>query len=135
MGTHQAKTGKTDARRGGDEQNHRGQSSGPGAGAKQDTGNKYAHLAEPQITLDFHKAGLVTKEEVIALTERFLERCSQQKIAKALIITGKGLHSQNGQAVIKPLVQKILQRDSHVKNFSWAIRTRGGDGAFEVNLN
>jgi len=96
--------------------------------------NKYAHLAEPQQTLDFHKAGILTRQEITALTERFLERSSEEGLRKIMIITGKGLHSQNGQAVIKPLVENILKRNEHVKNFSWANRTRGGDGAFEINL-
>ncbi len=96
--------------------------------------NKYAHLAEPEIALDFHKAGILTWEEIIALTKRFLERCSQKKIKKILIITGKGLHSQNGTAVIKPIVEKLLLRSEFVKTYSWAPRTRGGDGAFEINL-
>ncbi len=97
--------------------------------------NKYALLAKPQSQIDFHKAGILTKEEITALTKRFLERSSQEGLTKILIITGKGLHSQDGQAVIKPLVEKILRKNAHVKTFSWAPRNRGGDGAFEINLN
>ncbi len=96
--------------------------------------NKYARQAEPEIALDFHKAGILTREEITALTRRFLERCSQRKIKKILIITGKGLHSQNGAAVIKPVVEKLLLRSEYVKTYSWAPRQRGGDGAFEINL-
>lgn len=99
------------------------------------TSNKYAHLAEPQVTLDFHKAGILTKQEIAALTERFLERASQQGLKKIMIITGKGLHSENGEAVIKPLVQKILTTNQYIKTFSWAARQRGGEGAFEINLH
>ena len=62
--------------------------------------NKYAKLAQPQRILDFHKAGIVRREEIIALTKRFLERSAQEGLTKIMIITGKGLHSQNGQAVI-----------------------------------
>ena len=98
------------------------------------TSNKYAHLAEPQVTLDFHKAGILTREEITALTQRFLERSAQQGLKKIMIITGKGLHSQNGEAVIKPLVEKILSKSQYIKTFSWATRQRGGDGAFEINL-
>lgn len=96
--------------------------------------NKYAHKAEPEIALDFHKAGILTREEITALTQRFLERCFQKKIKKVLIITGKGLHSQNSTAVIKPVVEKLLLRSEYVKTYSWAPRQRGGDGAFEINL-
>ncbi len=96
--------------------------------------NKYAVLAQPQRVMDFHKAGILTKPEITALTERFLERSKAEGLTKILIITGKGLHSIDGQAVIKPLVEKILQKNEHVKNFSWAKRTQGGDGAFEINL-
>ena len=96
--------------------------------------NKYAVLAEPQRSIDFHKAGILTNAEITALTKRFLERSSQAGLTKILIITGKGLHSQKGEAVIKPLVEKILQKNKFVKNFSWARRDRGGSGAFEINL-
>lgn len=97
--------------------------------------NKYALLAQPQRALDFHKAGILTRHEIKALTERFLERSSEEGLTKILIITGKGLHSQNGEAVIKPIVEKILRHNGYVKNFSWAPRQRGGDGAFEINLH
>lgn len=96
--------------------------------------NKYAREAEPEIALDFHKAGILTHGEIIALTQRFLQRCSLQGLTKVLIITGKGLHSQNGTAVIKPIVEKLLLRSEYVKTYSWAPRQRGGDGAFEINL-
>lgn len=102
---------------------------------KHHQGNKYERLAHPQSTLDFHKAGILTRQEIKALTERFLERSSEEGLTKILIITGKGLHSQNGEAVIKPIVEKILSHNGHVKTFSWAPRQRGGDGAFEINLH
>lgn len=96
--------------------------------------NKYEKQAEPQITMDFHKAGILSNDEIIALTKRFLERCSDKGLEKVLIITGKGIHSRNGQAVVKPLVEKVLAENEHVKTFSWAARHRGGDGAFEIQL-
>jgi DNA-nicking Smr family endonuclease len=96
--------------------------------------NKYAHLAQPQLELDFHKAGILTKEEITELTKRFLEISSQKKLQKVAIITGKGLHSQGGQSVIKPLVEKILLTSNYVKTFSWAPRNRGGDGVYEINI-
>lgn len=91
-------------------------------------------MAQPQRALDFHKAGILTRQEIKALTERFLERSSEEGLTKILIITGKGLHSQNGEAVIKPIVEKILRHNGHVKTFSWAPRQRGGEGAFEIQL-
>lgn len=96
--------------------------------------NKYAVLAGPQRQIDFHKAGILTKEEIIALTKRFLERSSQEGLTKILIITGKGLHSEDGRAVIKPIVEKILSKNKYVKTFSWAPRNRGGEGAFEIQI-
>lgn len=102
--------------------------------SKPDASNKYASLARPQLTLDFHKAGILTRQEITALTQRFLERCRDKGLTKVMIITGKGLHSQDGQAVIKPLVEAILRRSEHVKTCSWAPINRGGDGAFEINL-
>lgn len=96
--------------------------------------NKYAHLAKPQLELDFHKAGILTKEEIIVLTKRFLQIASQKNLKKVAIITGKGLHSQNGQAVIKPIVENILRSSEYVKTFSWAPRNRGGDGSYEIDV-
>jgi len=96
--------------------------------------NKYFLLAQPQRSLDFHKAGILTHQDIVALTKRFLERSSLEGLSKILIITGKGLHSTKGQAVIKPLVENILKQNEFVKTYSWAPRHRGGDGAFEINL-
>ncbi len=97
-------------------------------------GNKYAHLAATQSQLDFHELGPLTSEQILEETESFLKNAHHKKLKKLLIITGKGLHSKNGQAVIKPLIQKYLRTSDFVKNFSVAPVNQGGDGAIVVAL-
>lgn len=97
-------------------------------------GNKYAALALPQSQLDFHQFGLLHTEQILLEVESFLQKCQAEGLEKILIITGKGLHSKNGKAVIKPLVQEHLRRSDLVKSFSNAPMQLGGEGAIMVTL-
>ncbi len=97
-------------------------------------GNKYADLAEPQRQLDFHKLGLLTQAQILEEIEDFLVTAEKDGLKKVLIITGKGLHSKDGQAVIRPLIEDYLKRSDLIKTFSFAPRHRGGEGAFLVAL-
>ena len=98
-------------------------------------GNKYAHLALPERQLDFHELGLLTQKQIIQTLETFLVSSKKEDLKKVLIITGKGLHSKNGQAIIKPLVQEYLRTSHWVKNFSFAPINQGAEGAIIVALN
>ncbi len=98
-------------------------------------GNKYADLATPQRQLDFHQFGSLTPNQIYQEIERFLDDASKAKLQKVLIITGKGLHSKDGKAVIKPLIQNYLRSHDQVKNFSFAPINQGGDGAIMVTLH
>jgi DNA-nicking Smr family endonuclease len=96
--------------------------------------NKYAHLSEPEAQLDFHNQGSLTPNQIKQRLNEFIQESHQKGIKKLLIITGKGLHSEN-TAVVRPLVQNLLSSHPLVKSTLTARRDRGGEGAFEVLLN
>jgi len=97
--------------------------------------NKYANLTLPQKTLDFHNKGILIKQEIIQILTQFIDECINDKTEKALIITGKGLHSKNSQPIIKPIVYSFLKTNTKIKEVISARRDRGGEGAFEIKLN
>lgn len=96
-------------------------------------GNKYAHLAEPKATLDFHNHGVLTEYEICSLAQQFVENALSKGFTKILIITGKGLHSKEGP-VIEPLLREFLPTIPGVRSVLTARRDRGGEGALEVEI-
>ena len=90
-------------------------------------------MAGPQAQLDFHGLGVLTPREITQKVDEFIQASQHAGHNKLLIITGKGLHSQNG-AVIKPTVQKHLSSHPEVKSVLTARRDRGGQGALELTL-
>lgn len=96
--------------------------------------NKYDNLSKPEAELDFHDRGYLKREDIIRITDEFIDKCRDRGLSKVLIITGKGLHSKNGAAVIKPLVKKYLLFKSYVQRVYEARGDRGGSGALEVIL-
>lgn len=96
-------------------------------------GNKYAHLSEPQATLDFHNRGILTEHEICSLAQQFVEDSLSKGFHRILIITGKGLHSKEGP-VIEPLLREFLPTLPSVRSVLTARRDRGGEGALELEL-
>ena len=96
-------------------------------------GNKYAHLSQPQATLDFHGLGVLTPNEIHQKAQDFIQDASKKGFKRVLIITGKGMHSKAGP-VIGPLLEEFLPRLDEVKSVVKARRDRGGEGALEVEL-
>ena len=96
--------------------------------------NKYAHLADPQAELDFHGQGILTPAQIRTMLDDFIAKSRSAGHSKLLIITGKGMHSRGGQAVVRPTVQAHLATHPAVTSFTKARRDRGGEGAFEVQL-
>ena len=96
--------------------------------------NKYEHLSKPTAELDFHGTGILLPNEITQKVDTFIIESLKNNHTHILIITGKGLHSRDGAAVIKPLVMKHLRKHNKVKSVSTARRDRGGDGALEVKL-
>lgn len=101
---------------------------------KKKQGNKYAELAEPQATLDFHGHGILTREDILGTLEEFIDDCVSDGLNYILIVTGKGLHSQGGESVIGPITRNFLKDNDNVKSSVSAAMNRGGSGAIEVKL-
>lgn len=100
---------------------------------KTPVGNKYAHLSQPQATLDYHGMGVLTPDEIRVKAEDFVKSCTRKGYKKILIVTGKGIHSKSGP-VIGPLLEDFLPGLDEVKSVLKARRDRGGEGALEVEL-
>jgi len=96
--------------------------------------NKYADKVQVEAEFDFHGIGILLEADIINLLNKFLEQSLNGGLKRLLIITGKGLHSDEGVSKIKPIVLRELSKKSFVKNFNLARRDRGGDGAIEVFL-
>jgi DNA-nicking Smr family endonuclease len=96
--------------------------------------NKYDNLSKPEAELDFHDRGALRQNEIIRITDEFIDDCLDRGLNKVLIITGKGLHSKKGAPVIKPLLKKYLAAKPYVQRIYEARSDRGGSGALEVIL-
>ena len=98
--------------------------------------NRYAHLNEPDDTLDFHGRGRLTSGDVKQATESFVTAAHKRGCARVRIITGKGLHSA-GAPKVKPQVERTLahlEARGLVASYRPERRDRGGEGAFFVIL-
>ncbi len=93
--------------------------------------NKYAALAAPQAELDLHEH---SKEEAVTACRNFIQEAIRKGLQRVLIITGKGIHSADKKAVLKPLIETMLSKMEEVRSFVDARRDRGGEGALEVVL-
>ncbi len=85
----------------------------------------------PQATLDLHG---FTMEEAEKAVEDFLSECRSSGIRKISIITGKGLHSEDGVGVLKQYVSDLLDKSGCVTEKSAAPISAGGSGALWVIL-
>ena len=85
----------------------------------------------PQSTLDLHG---FTQQEAENAVHAFLTKCHEHGLRKISIITGKGLHSEDGVSVIRDAVELILTRSDLVSEKSGAPRNAGGTGAFWIIL-
>ena len=85
----------------------------------------------PQATLDLHGE---TQQSAEKLVNDFLLECKEHGLRKVCIITGKGLHSDSGEGVIRPLVDRILEQSGIVSEKNNAPIKAGGSGALWVIL-
>ena len=85
----------------------------------------------PQSTLDLHG---MTQEECIKAVESFLSDAKKNGLRKISIITGKGLHSDNGIPVLKETAEKVLENSGLVSEQSRAPSNHGGGGAIWIIL-
>jgi DNA-nicking Smr family endonuclease len=89
--------------------------------------NKYYRL--PEAELDLH---MMTKDEARREVCAFLEEAKDEGYAKVRIITGKGLHSENGVGVLNAYARGILDRGGY--EYYQAKFNEGGEGALDVLL-
>ncbi len=86
---------------------------------------------DPQATLDLHGESQSDSEVMIS---SFISECVEHGLRKISIITGKGLHSENGTGVLKDLALSLLSSSDYVKETSPAPLSKGGAGAVWVIL-
>ncbi len=94
-------------------------------------------------SLDLHG---YTLDEANKRVESFIIDCFDQKVSKAIIVTGKGLHSQNDKdpyiskkfGILKNSVPDFIKNNSSlmkkIKSISNAENEDGGSGAFYIFL-
>lgn len=87
--------------------------------------NKYYQPIEAE--LDLHQ---MTRDEARREVSGFIDEAKQLGYRKIRIITGKGLHSENGEGVLRPYVKDML--DAAGYEYQNARYDEGGDGAIEV---
>ena len=85
----------------------------------------------PQATLDLHGDTVREAEDEV---RRFLDECSANGLRKISIITGKGLHSEDGVGVLRQAVIKVLDDSGIVSERRSAPLSAGGSGALWIIL-
>lgn len=84
-----------------------------------------------QATLDLHGE---TQKDSEALISSFLGESVDNGLRKVSIITGKGLHSDGGNSVLRDLTLSILLSSPLVQETSQAPLSKGGSGALWIIL-
>ncbi len=87
--------------------------------------NKYHQPTEAE--LDLHQ---MTKDEAKKEVYAFLEEAESLGYKKIRIITGKGLHSENGVGVLNSYIKGILDGSGY--EYCNAKYNEGGEGAIDV---
>ncbi|MDD7200911.1 MAG: Smr/MutS family protein [Sphaerochaetaceae bacterium] len=85
----------------------------------------------PLVTKDMHG---MTAEEAEAATLRFLADSWEHGVLKICIITGKGIHSQDGIPVVKEMVESVLHGSPCVREYASPKARYGGSGALWIIL-
>ena len=106
--------------------------------AKGDSGSRRPQLTisrlrsmPPQATLDLHG---FTAREAEDRVRAFLAECRENGIRKISIITGKGLHSEDGVGVLRDTVMAVLDGSGAVSECCNAPVSAGGSGALWIIL-
>ena len=85
----------------------------------------------PQSTLDLHGENKAQSEEEV---RSFVLSSRESGLRKISIITGKGLHSQDGQGVLRSVVESVLKEFDFISEVSNAPLNKGGSGALWIIL-
>ena len=97
-------------------------------------GNKKANknlFVKPEDTLDLHH---LTVAKSIQKCTHFIQYSFIRKMETVLIITGKGLHSEDGQGILKTEIRSFLNGHPLVEGTSQAPFNMGGEGAILVYI-
>ena len=86
---------------------------------------------DPQATLDLHGENRTEGESAI---KEFLSSSFDNGLRKISIITGKGLHSEDGQSVLRVLLEDILKSVDYIFEYNNAPLNKGGSGAMWIIL-
>jgi DNA-nicking Smr family endonuclease len=89
--------------------------------------NKYLQVSQDEI--DLHG---FTREEARESLLFFLQSARDRKFKLVRVITGKGLHSENGQSVLSGYIKNLLEREG--LKYSDAKLYDGGSGAIDVQI-
>ena len=82
-----------------------------------------------QDELDLHEMLL---DDALATTRSFLDSSFSKGLRKVRIITGKGIHSKNGEAVLRPAVTEVCRSHPKVREVTVPKAFEGGSGALTV---
>ncbi|MGN1164087.1 MAG: Smr/MutS family protein, partial [Candidatus Ornithospirochaeta sp.] len=85
----------------------------------------------PQATLDLHGENKTDSAEEV---KSFLSSSRESGLRKISIITGKGLHSQDGQGVLRSVVEETIKEFDFISEVSNAPLNKGGSGALWLIL-
>lgn len=88
-------------------------------------------MLRPQATLDLHQ---LTQDEAEKAIKEFLSECRENGIRKISIITGKGLHSEDGIGVLRSVTERVLDESGLVSEKKSAPLNAGGSGALWIIL-
>lgn len=83
----------------------------------------------PSAVLDLHGLG---RDEALARTRAFLGHAARQGWPLVLVVTGKGLHSQDGPVLRRAVEQLLAEARDLVMEWGAAPRRLGGSGALAV---
>lgn len=86
---------------------------------------------DAQDELDLHEMRL---EDALEATGSFLDRSHSRGLRKVRIITGKGIHSKKGEAVLRPAVIDLCRSHPKVREVTVPKASEGGSGALSVIL-
>ena len=84
-----------------------------------------------QDELDLHNYKL---EESFVAVKAFLDQSKARGLRKVLVITGKGIHSAGGEAVLRPAVSAAIANHPAVRETFTPKAAEGGSGAIAVIL-
>ena len=79
----------------------------------------FKQFPKAQTELDLH--GFTGPEAELAV-DRFLKQATHQNLRTVRIITGKGLHSKQGQSVLRDLIEQLLaelKRQKKILGYKW----------------